>query len=384
MNVKQIQVGPIIRDVVIVWVLTAMGGAVVGFATGGPTRNAQGFMLGVKAANVLFGTVGFAIAGCLAPPPRWHHLGVVAVAVWFAGLINVALFGFSVSDWIASAIVMALIMGLGGAISFAITRALGPRSSLEGRFYDVVAVELRDRAMKPGLLAQALVEASGDEAKARAIYIRLRVAQLTEEERQRQKEIEAAAIIAERQRGEAAARDADAATIAVEGASKVLCEAYQSEYKTAWIGVGLLLLLVIGFAASRMVGSDSSESYVRATKQESSDTSEASETTSSPVSLVFHNGKTPRYAPQIEIYHLASAAVGDSTCITGVIRNGTARRFSLVVVELVVFDKGGTQTGRQTVQFADFAPGESRPFESNLGVFLSDIACHRFDLIKVE
>ena len=123
---QRVRVGPIIRDVVIVWVLTAMGGFVAGVATGGPERDAQRFMLAVAASNLLLGTVGFTIAGCLSPPGRWRHLSVVAVGVWLAGLINVAFVGVTIPQWIGSVIFIAIIMGIGGALSYVFKRDSKP------------------------------------------------------------------------------------------------------------------------------------------------------------------------------------------------------------------------------------------------------------------
>ena len=115
---QQVRVGPIIRDIVIVWLLTLIGGFISGFATGGPERNPQQFILAAAASNFLLGTVAFTIVGCLAPPERWRHLGFVAIGAWFTSLINVLFFGVTVPLWIFGAIVMAIIMGLGGAISY--------------------------------------------------------------------------------------------------------------------------------------------------------------------------------------------------------------------------------------------------------------------------
>ena len=115
---QQIRVAPIIRDIVIVWLLTGIGGFIAGFATGGPERDPQQFILAAAASNFLLGTVAFAIVGCLAPPDRWRHLGFVAIGAWFTSLINVLFFGVTVPQWIFGAIVMAIIMGFGGAISF--------------------------------------------------------------------------------------------------------------------------------------------------------------------------------------------------------------------------------------------------------------------------
>lgn len=51
--------------------------------------------------------------------------------------------------------------------------------------YDIVAGELQQRVLKPGLWARAIAESGGDEEKARAFYIRFRVTELKDEERER-------------------------------------------------------------------------------------------------------------------------------------------------------------------------------------------------------
>ena len=123
---RGVRAGPIIRDVVIVWILTAMGGFVAGIATGGPQRDAQRFMLTLMVSNLLLGTVAFTIAGCLAPRDRWSHLGFVALGAWLTSLLNVVFFGVTIPQWIGGAIFMAIIMGVGGAISYAFKRDTKP------------------------------------------------------------------------------------------------------------------------------------------------------------------------------------------------------------------------------------------------------------------
>jgi len=91
-----VRIGPIIRNVVTVWVLTAMGGFVAGVATGEPHQHPQRLMLTMAASNFLLGTVAFTIVGCLAPRERWRHLGFVAIGAWFTSLINVLFFGLTV------------------------------------------------------------------------------------------------------------------------------------------------------------------------------------------------------------------------------------------------------------------------------------------------
>jgi hypothetical protein len=115
---ERVRIGPIIRDVIIVWILTAMGGIIAGAATGGPQQDAPRFMVAVAISNFLLGIVAFTIVGCLAPFRRWQHLAFVALGAWFTSLINVALFGVSIPQWIGAAVFMANITAIGGGISY--------------------------------------------------------------------------------------------------------------------------------------------------------------------------------------------------------------------------------------------------------------------------
>jgi hypothetical protein len=54
------------------------------------------------------------------------------------------------------------------------------------RFYDIVAEEVAQKNLKPGLWARALAESGADDARAQAYYIRLRVAEMRQEESARQ------------------------------------------------------------------------------------------------------------------------------------------------------------------------------------------------------
>ena len=111
------RIGPIIRDVVIVWVLTAIGGFVIGL-TGGAQRNPQQMMLAIVASNFLLGTIAFTISGCLAPAPRWRHLAFVALGSWITSLINVAVLNVTIAQWFFSIIFLSIIMGIGGGLSY--------------------------------------------------------------------------------------------------------------------------------------------------------------------------------------------------------------------------------------------------------------------------
>jgi len=57
-------------------------------------------------------------------------------------------------------------------------RSVRPMDLLEEQFYAYAAEELRKDKCSPGLMAKAFSEAEGDEKKADALYIKLRVIQL--------------------------------------------------------------------------------------------------------------------------------------------------------------------------------------------------------------
>lgn len=102
------------RDVVLVWVLTAMGGFIVGLS--GTSIGSDRYMLALGASNLLLGTSAFVIAGCLTPANRWRHLAWVAFYSWLLSIVNV-LFGVRISDWLIGSVFMAIIAGIGGGIS---------------------------------------------------------------------------------------------------------------------------------------------------------------------------------------------------------------------------------------------------------------------------
>ena len=113
-----IRILPILRDILIVFALTFVGGFVVGFIFA--TQGAYGtssYAVALGLSNLLLSTVGFVISGCLAPPERWRHLLLVAVGVWLLSLINVAFMGVPLIQWAILAIPIAVTMGVGGGVS---------------------------------------------------------------------------------------------------------------------------------------------------------------------------------------------------------------------------------------------------------------------------
>jgi hypothetical protein len=103
------------RDVVLLLILSAIGGFVVGLATAG-TSNAGNFGIGVVAANVVTVISGFAISGALCPGNRWPHLRWVAFFAWIPGVFNLLL-GLSFTDWLLGLPMMYVFMGVGGSLS---------------------------------------------------------------------------------------------------------------------------------------------------------------------------------------------------------------------------------------------------------------------------
>jgi len=105
--------GAIIRDVIIIWILTALAGFVVGITGAEGNR----YVLGIAFANLIFGTVGFCISGCLSKSNRWKHLNIVALGVWLVGLINVSIIPITIISWFFGIIFIYIMMGIGGGLS---------------------------------------------------------------------------------------------------------------------------------------------------------------------------------------------------------------------------------------------------------------------------
>lgn len=103
----------VVRDVIMLWVLTALGGFFVGFFG----RQAGWGIMAVAVSNLIMGTIGFTISGCLVGGQRWPHLLKVMLIVWLTGLINLH-FGVTLIQWVLSVIALGLVMLVGGGISY--------------------------------------------------------------------------------------------------------------------------------------------------------------------------------------------------------------------------------------------------------------------------
>lgn len=73
-------------------------------------------------SNIFWGTVGFAISGCLARIQRFKHLFIVAIGLWLISFVNVAMGLTPVQVWVAGFLLILLMMGLGGGLSYLFVR----------------------------------------------------------------------------------------------------------------------------------------------------------------------------------------------------------------------------------------------------------------------
>ena len=109
----------LIRDAVIIFVLTGLGGFVIGLASAGSDLP----MAAVGVSNIIFMIVGFTISGCIVRRQRFRHLLHVALAVWLLGAFNMLFPAIGLVQWLASIIVIAVSMLIGGGISHIFVKA---------------------------------------------------------------------------------------------------------------------------------------------------------------------------------------------------------------------------------------------------------------------
>ena len=107
----------VLRDVVIVWLLTFTGGIVAARVGTGP--KAPLLMM----SNLITGVIAFTFIGCLTPVRRFRQLLVVAFAAWLSGLLNVLVFHNSITAWIVSVVYLTLVMIAGGLLSYLFKRS---------------------------------------------------------------------------------------------------------------------------------------------------------------------------------------------------------------------------------------------------------------------
>ena len=110
------------RDVLMIWLLSAIGGVIAGVASAGRGMTEER-MLALAMSNLLFCVLGFAISGALNPSNKWEHLRWVAFHTWAWSILNVLFFGLSFENWLLGLPVMFATMGIGGLLSTVLRKA---------------------------------------------------------------------------------------------------------------------------------------------------------------------------------------------------------------------------------------------------------------------
>ncbi len=113
------------RDVVIVWLLTNLGGAVVGFtgaALLGPDALANPrTQLALAFSNFIFGILGFTIVGALKRVGRFSYLLVVGVINWLLNGLTLVFtpltLNISLKQWLLAPLFMLVLIAVGGGLS---------------------------------------------------------------------------------------------------------------------------------------------------------------------------------------------------------------------------------------------------------------------------
>lgn len=105
----------IVRDVLFVAALVVIGGLLVSLLFGGGRGAVP--MPHVAASNLVLGTVGFLLCGRGTRVFRGRHLFTVAAGVWLLSLVNVALLGITLGQWLASALAIFVACVIGGGLS---------------------------------------------------------------------------------------------------------------------------------------------------------------------------------------------------------------------------------------------------------------------------
>lgn len=133
-----INIGAVIRDVGIIWILTALPSFIDTFIP----NFIAGFNAGVKfhkavpvspvspmvplssllPISFVLAVIGFVISGSQAQRSRWKHLFAVAIVTWLSALLNVILGYYSPDEWFKSIFGILLIMSIGGVISYVFKR----------------------------------------------------------------------------------------------------------------------------------------------------------------------------------------------------------------------------------------------------------------------
>lgn len=111
----------IARDVSIVFGLVVASSFVAVKIIEGTGEEATPLVIGLS--NIFWGTVGFTISGCLAKVQRFKHLFMVALGLWLLSFVNVAMGLTPMPVWVVGFLLILVMMGLGGGLSYLFVKA---------------------------------------------------------------------------------------------------------------------------------------------------------------------------------------------------------------------------------------------------------------------
>ena len=115
---KRIRWKIILRNSIIVFGLSALGGMVIGITIAfSGVQNIP--FAAIAISNIIFGIVGFFICGCITPQERWKYLSYTAITVWVFSLVNLlfAAGKLTLINWFIGLPVTFIFMLIGGGIS---------------------------------------------------------------------------------------------------------------------------------------------------------------------------------------------------------------------------------------------------------------------------
>jgi hypothetical protein len=114
--IKSINWMAVARDVSIVFGLVLISSFAASLFVQAMEAEVTPLVIGLS--NIFWGTVGFAISGCLAKVQRFKHLCVVALGLWLVSFVNVVAGMTPLPIWAAGFLLILLMMGLGGSLSY--------------------------------------------------------------------------------------------------------------------------------------------------------------------------------------------------------------------------------------------------------------------------
>ncbi|MFM8540264.1 MAG: hypothetical protein ACKOBZ_02120 [Nitrospira sp.] len=106
----------IVRDVSIVFGLVLVSSLTTSVIVQSMGGEVTPLVIGLS--NIFWGTVGFVISGCLIVIQRFKHLFLVAIGLWLVSFVNVLAEMTQPTVWAAGLLLILLMMGLGGSLSY--------------------------------------------------------------------------------------------------------------------------------------------------------------------------------------------------------------------------------------------------------------------------